>query len=111
MKGLLTEEYGQLVKGLRRRPLTAKTRVRFPYWLLSFLGWFPRFTISLYIYRSVFAVFVQTEIKYGQLVKGLRRRPLTAKTRVRFPYWLLQITRDFLWLFFFRKTDSLWSIR
>ena len=26
-------EYGQLVKGLRRRPLTAETRVRFPYWL------------------------------------------------------------------------------
>ncbi len=30
-----TEQYGQLVKGLRRRPLTAKTRVRFPYWLLE----------------------------------------------------------------------------
>ena len=29
-----TNEYGQLVKGLRRRPLTAETRVRFPYWLL-----------------------------------------------------------------------------
>ena len=28
-------EYGQLVKGLRRRPLTAETRVRFPYWLLT----------------------------------------------------------------------------
>ena len=28
-----TNEYGQLVKGLRRRPLTAETRVRFPYWL------------------------------------------------------------------------------
>ena len=27
---------GQLVKGLRRRPLTAKTRVRFSYWLLYF---------------------------------------------------------------------------
>ena len=26
----------------------------------------------------------------GQLVKGLRRRPLTAKTRVRFSYWLLE---------------------
>ena len=26
---------------------------------------------------------------HGQLVKGLRRRPLTAETRVRFPYWLL----------------------
>ena len=30
-----TNEYGQLVKGLRRRPLTAETRVRFPYWLLT----------------------------------------------------------------------------
>ena len=30
----VNNEYGQLVKGLRRRPLTAETRVRFPYWLL-----------------------------------------------------------------------------
>ena len=28
-----TNEYGQLVKGLRRCPLTAETRVRFPYLL------------------------------------------------------------------------------
>ena len=34
-----TNEYGQLVKGLRRRPLTAETRVRFPYWLLSKSSW------------------------------------------------------------------------
>ena len=34
-----TNEYGQLVKGLRRRPLTAETRVRFPYWLLSESSW------------------------------------------------------------------------
>ena len=27
--------------------------------------------------------------KYGRLVKGLRRRPLTAETGVRFPYELL----------------------
>ena len=32
----------------------------------------------------------QTTQTNGQLVKGLRRRPLTAKTRVRFPYWLLR---------------------
>ena len=32
----------------------------------------------------------QTTQGNGQLVKGLRRRPLTAKTRVRFPYWLLK---------------------
>ena len=30
-----TNEYGQLVKGLRRRPLTAETGVRFPYLLLK----------------------------------------------------------------------------
>ena len=30
--------YGSLVKGLRRRPLTAKTWVRFPYELLKRLG-------------------------------------------------------------------------
>ena len=29
--------------------------------------------------------------KYGRLVKGLRRRPLTAETRVRFPYGLFTI--------------------
>ena len=28
--------------------------------------------------------------KYGRLVKGLRRRPLTAETGVRFPYELLK---------------------
>ena len=41
----------------------------------------------------------------GQLVKGLRRRPLTAKTRVRFPYWLLQnsenLTRTSVLVIFF----------
>ena len=42
--------------------------------------------------------------QYGQLVKGLRRRPLTAKTRVRFPYWLLKNNQSFLWLFFFSKS-------
>ena len=38
----------------------------------------------------------------GQLVKGLRRRPLTAKTRVRFSYWLLgtsEVIRKFFLLF------------
>ena len=30
----------------------------------------------------------QKRFEYGQLVKGLRRRPLTAETGVRFPYWL-----------------------
>ena len=31
----IISEYGSLVKRLRRRPLTAKTGVRFPYELLS----------------------------------------------------------------------------
>ena len=66
--------YGQLVKGLRRRPLTAETRVRFPYWLLQ------------YQFSDIYKT--QKHMSYGQLVKGLRRRPLTAETRVRFPYWL-----------------------
>ena len=39
--------------------------------------------------------------KYGRLVKGLRRRPLTAETGVRFPYLLLktqeQIVPEFFW--------------
>ena len=32
------------------------------------------------------------QIADGQLVKRLRRRPLTAETGVRFPYWLLQMS-------------------
>ena len=32
----------------------------------------------------------QTKTQYGSLVKRLRRRPLTAKTGVRFPYELLK---------------------
>lgn len=35
----------------------------------------------------------QTTQTNGQLVKGLRRRPLTAKTRVRFSYWLLETSK------------------
>ena len=57
MKGLLTEEYGQLVKGLRRRPLTAKTRVRFPYWLLSFLDDFLALQL-VYIYTDLSLLFL-----------------------------------------------------
>ena len=38
--------------------------------------------------------------KYGRLVKGLRRRPLTAETGVRFPYLLLKL-RNRLFLSFF----------
>ena len=30
-------------------------------------------------------------VRHGQLVKRLRRRPLTAETRVRFPYGLLKL--------------------
>ena len=37
-KTLSIAEYGRLVKGLRRRPLTAKTGVRFPY-LLRLMKW------------------------------------------------------------------------
>ena len=92
-----TEQYGQLVKGLRRRPLTAKTRVRFPYWLLEKIS---TSRIKLHIHLSRCSNEESAEQR-GQLVKGLRRRPLTAKTRVRFPYWLLKNNQSFLWLFFF----------
>ena len=74
MKGLLTEEYGQLVKGLRRRPLTAKTRVRFPYWLLSFSGWFPRFTISLYI-QICLCCFYTDRDKIWPVGQGVKTSP------------------------------------
>ena len=73
----VVKRQGQLVKRLRRRPLTAETGVRFPYWLLS-ARQITLFNFILLCYNS-----------YGQLVKRLRRRPLTAETGVRFPYWLL----------------------
>ena len=41
--------------------------------------------------------FLQTSCiinKYGSLVKRLRRRPLTAKTGVRFPYELLKVLQN-----------------
>ena len=42
----------------------------------------------------------------GQLVKGLRRRPLTAETRVRFPYWLLEVqSSDLVALFVLQKSS------
>ena len=68
-------QFGSLVKRLRRRPLTAKTGVRFPYELLTVLVTVQLHDINL----------------YGSLVKRLRRRPLTAKTGVRFPYELLTV--------------------
>ena len=73
----VVKRQGQLVKRLRRRPLTAETGVRFPYWLLS-ARQITLYNFILLCYNS-----------YGQLVKRLRRRPLTAETGVRFPYWLL----------------------
>ena len=47
-------------------------------------------------YRIVYIMFCSQEhtiytIWYGSLVKRLRRRPLTAKTGVRFPYELLTV--------------------
>ena len=38
--------------------------------------------------------------KYGRLVKGLRRRPLTAETGVRFPYLLLNTQEQIVPEFF-----------
>ena len=38
--------------------------------------------------------------KYGRLVKGLRRRPLTAETGVRFPYLLLKTQEQIVPEFF-----------
>ena len=44
-------------------------------------------------------LFLLQKNDYGSLVKGSRRRPLTAESWVRFPYELLQTVRD-LWQFF-----------
>ena len=54
----------------------------------------------------------QTTQGNGQLVKGLRRRPLTAKTRVRFPYWLLtnsgkQMIRISVLVIFFARSNGM----
>lgn len=43
-------------------------------------------------------------IKHGSLVKRLRRRPLTAETRVRFPYELLRKYLVGYFLFLYLKT-------
>ena len=58
----------------------------------------------------------QTTQTNGQLVKGLRRRPLTAKTRVRFPYWLLRNSENLtrvstLVIFFIITWHYGWYIR
>ena len=47
-------------------------------------------------------------IIHGSLVKRLRRRPLTAETRVRFPYWLLTESNQnmFLVAFLFMITNG-----
>ena len=42
-------------------------------------------------------------IIHGSLVKRLRRRPLTAETRVRFPYGLLKFLPDMVGTFLFYK--------
>ena len=81
----VVKRQGQLVKRLRRRPLTAETGVRFPYWLLS--------ARQITLYKFILLCYNS----YGQLVKRLRRRPLTAETGVRFPYWLLSAKADYIY--------------
>ena len=83
----VVKRQGQLVKRLRRRPLTAETGVRFPYWLLS--------ARQITLYKFILLCYNS----YGQLVKRLRRRPLTAETGVRFPYWLLSARQITLYKF------------
>ena len=134
---------GSLVKRLRRRPLTAETRVRFPYGLLTIIYNSPTreqmsrcdicfFVCWILFYRTIkrrLALYwvwnypdewtVSGICKYfrvkwkkcltnglahdsiinGSLVKRLRRRPLTAETRVRFPYGLLKTDVNFTSVF------------
>ncbi len=119
----IISEYGSLVKRLRRRPLTAKTGVRFPYELLqvrrmplllknpSQATWFVgqaaktspshgenRGSIPL---RTADAVCFYRKVLHGSLVKRLRRRPLTAKTGVRFPYELFNTDFSHLKILFY----------
>ena len=50
-------------------------------------------------------------IIHGSLVKRLRRRPLTAETRVRFPYGLLLKTSDDSDVFFtYIKSPGVYNI-
>ena len=51
------------------------------------------------------------KIADGQLVKRLRRRPLTAETGVRFPYWLLRCPRTLCFRIFFYSTGKFLSSR
>ena len=79
---------------------------RKPAYFLAFFGVFQFFAKKI---KKVLAF--SCKVRYtkrvgwqGQLVKGLRRRPLTAKTRVRFSYWLLgtsEVIRKFfvVWIY------------
>ena len=51
------------------------------------------------------------KIADGQLVKRLRRRPLTAETGVRFPYWLLRCPRTLCFRIFFYSIEKFLSSR
>ena len=50
-------------------------------------------------------------IIHGSLVKRLRRRPLTAETRVRFPYGLLKFLPDMVGTFLFYKIKNIKSLK
>ncbi len=81
------DNYGSLVKRLRRRPLTAETGVRFSYELFT-----KDKKLVLRFHAFVEQKKQKTIRQYGSLVKRLRRRPLTAETGVRFSYELF--TKD-----------------
>ena len=67
---------GRLVKRLRRSPLTAQSRVRFPDRSRA---------CKTAVLQVLFPENCRCLNQSGRLVKRLRRSPLTAQSRVRFP--------------------------
>ena len=71
---------GQLVKRLRRRPLTAETGVRFPYWLLNVFIYSPThysesMRFGIFLRSGMFLLLlIETESTNGEVGVGDRER-------------------------------------
>jgi hypothetical protein len=68
--------YGSLVKRLRRRPLTAETRVRFPYGLLSIRSRYIHGNMMYRLFRCIYsyeAELFMSSCSYCMLFDAVRR--------------------------------------
>ena len=64
--------------------------------------------IDIFVFRVYYIVVADKKASAnGELVKRLRRRPLTAETRVRFPYSSLLLGRIYILPFFFTRKEEI----